>query len=204
MNNNKITIAGHEISPDPFEQFRAWYEARLSLNLPVPNAMSLGTVSEKGAVSVRTVLLKEFDDTGFVFFTNYNSRKGKQMELNPGVALLFYWPESEQQVRIEGTVIKVTPEESDLYFQSRPEDSRISAWASQQSSVIPDRRYLDDRFDYYKNNFENRNIVRPPYWGGYRLIPDWFEFWKEGKHRMHDRISYTRKGAGWITERLAP
>jgi pyridoxamine 5'-phosphate oxidase len=204
MNHNKITTANQEISPDPFEQFRSWYEARLSLNLSVPNAMSLGTVSEKGAVSVRTVLLKEFNDTGFVFFTNYYSRKGKQLHSNPGAALLFYWPESEQQVRIEGSVVNVTEQESDMYFQSRPEESRISAWASDQSTVIPDRKYLDDRFNYYKNLFMNKRIEKPPHWGGYRLIPDWFEFWKEGKHRLHDRIAYTRKGTGWVIERLAP
>lgn len=204
MKDNKITITGEEISPDPFRQFNAWYSARLSLNLTIPNAMSLGTVSGKGSVSVRTVLLKEYDDSGFVFFTNYNSRKGKQLESNPGAALLFYWPESEQQVRIEGSVIKVTQQESDLYFHSRPLESRISAWASEQSSVIPDRKYLDDRYDYYSGIWENKFIERPSHWGGYRLVPDWFEFWKEGKHRMHNRITFSLKGKVWIMERLAP
>jgi pyridoxamine 5'-phosphate oxidase len=200
----KITIAHEEISPDPFEQFRIWYNARLLLDLVTPNAMSLGSVSERGRVSVRTVLLKGFDKNGFVFYTNYKSRKGKQFGLNPGAALLFYWPESEQQIRIEGSVIKVTQQESDIYFQSRPPESRIAAWTSEQSSVIPGRKYLDNRFEHFKSIFKNRLVERPYFWGGYRLVPDWFEFWKEGRHRMHDRISYTRKENSWLIERLAP
>jgi pyridoxamine 5'-phosphate oxidase len=204
MNTDKITIAGKEICNDPFQQFRLWYNSRLSLNLAIPNAMSLGTASENGSVSLRTVLLKDFDENGFVFYTNYNSRKGKQLELKPVAALLFYWPESEQQVRIEGSVTKVTQQDSDSYFHSRPLESRISAWASEQSSVIPGRQYLDDRFEHYKSVFRNDPVTRPPYWGGYRLIPSWFEFWKEGKHRMHDRITYSLKGRDWVTERLAP
>ena len=204
MNKDQIKIADEVISADPIIQFSKWYDKRLSLNLSVPNTMSLATISGNGSVSVRTLLLKGFDENGFVFFTNYESRKGKQLEVNPSAALLFYWPESGQQVRIEGSVTKVSQEESDIYFKSRPRESRISAWASGQSTVIPDRAFLDDRFTHFKNFFKDKEVPRPQYWGGYCLTPSWIEFWKEGEHRMHDRITYTRNGTGWVINRLSP
>jgi len=195
---------GDEIPcPDPFTQFDSWYRHRLSLNLPVPESMSLGTMSETG-VSIRTVLLKGYDNNGFVFFTNYLSRKGKQLEINNSAALLFFWPETLQQVRIEGSVIKVTEEESDKYFMSRPLESRIGAWASEQSSKIPGMKYLEERFEKYKSDFKNKTVDRPAHWGGYRLLPVWFEFWKEGKHRLHHRVSYTLDNNTWLMEQLAP
>ena len=202
---NSIFNPDEEIpEEDPFVQFDIWYRHRLSLNLPVPDSMSLGTVSGKESVSVRTVLLKDYDNNGFVFFTNYHSRKGKQLEANRNAALLFYWPETGQQVRIEGFVIKVSETESDKYFMSRPENSRIAAWASEQSEIIPNRKYLEDQYNYYKNLFKNKPVERPPHWGGYRMVPHWFEFWTEGKHRLHNRISYTLKNNGWKMSRLAP
>ena len=192
-----------EMDPNPFVQFGKWFQERLDTGIDTPNAVSLATASGDGNVSLRTVLLKGFDDTGFVFFSNYLSKKGKQLENNHRASLLFYWPEFNRQVRTEGLVNKVSAEESDSYFKARPEESRLSAWASEQSSVIPDRQYLEDRFTFYRNKFRNEPITRPPYWGGYRLVPPWFEFWQLGEHRLHDRISYTLSNGNWIINRLA-
>lgn len=197
-------LSESSVYPNPFEQFDLWYKERLSGNIPVADTMSLGTSSPDGRVSVRTVLLKDYSERGFLFYTNYLSKKGKQLDSNPQAALLFYWPESERQIRIEGAVRKVSVEESDLYFSSRPEVSQLSAWASEQSSVIPDREYLESRVDFYKNKFDGNPIARPLNWGGYILCPSWFEFWQEGKHRLHDRISYSLSGKSWKINRLAP
>lgn len=191
-------------APDPFRQFESWYNDRLAEGVPVPDSMALGTSSSDGTVSVRSVLLKTFDETGFVFFTNYNSRKGIQLQSNPHAALHFHWPEHDRQIRIEGLVRKISPEESDLYFNSRPEEARISSWASEQSAIIPDRNYLEEKFEFYKKSFKNKIIERPRSWGGYRLEPIWFEFWQERPNRLHDRISYTCSGGKWIINRLAP
>jgi pyridoxamine 5'-phosphate oxidase len=193
-----------EMDPSPFVQFGNWFQKRLDEGIDTPNAVSLATSSVDGSVSLRTVLLKESDQSGFVFFSNYYSKKGKQMENNPRAALLFYWPESVRQVRIEGLVYKVSAEESDLYFKTRPEESRISAWASEQSSVIPHRQYLEDRYSFYWNKFRNGSVERPPHWGGYRLVPSWFEFWQSGEYRLHDRICYTLSNGIWAISRLAP
>lgn len=202
--NIKSSLTEDEMDPDPFVQFRNWYKEHVNSGIEIPEAVSLGTSSNEGSVSLRTVLLKGFDQNGFVFFSNYLSRKGKQLEINPVAALLFYWPESDRQIRIEGVVEKVSAEESDLYFNSRPEESRISAWASEQSSAIPNRQYLEDRFSFYKNKFLNQSIERPPHWGGYRLIPAWLEFWQSGEYRLHDRICYTLNDGKWTISRLAP
>jgi len=204
MNKRDDTLSESSVDPNPFRQFEKWYKDRLSGDMSIPNSMSLGTASEDGRVSVRTVLMKEFDESGFVFFTNYNSKKGKHLKANPDASLLFYWPELNRQIRIEGAVKKITKMESESYFKTRPAENNISVWASEQSSVIPDRKFLENRFDYFRKKFENESIRRPVYWGGFRLIPTWFEFWQEGKHRLHDRITYSLTDKGWIIKRLAP
>lgn len=190
--------------PDPFVQFGIWYNEHLGAGLAVPDTVSLGTASASGRVSVRTVLLKGYDENGFVFFTNYHSKKGIQLSENPSAALLFYWAESGRQVRVEGITRKVTGKESVSYFITRPRDSQLSAWASEQSTVIPDRRYLEERQELYRSRFENKPVKKPPHWGGFRLIPEMFEFWSDGEFRLHDRIVYTRKSDGWTISRLAP
>jgi pyridoxamine 5'-phosphate oxidase len=189
---------------DPFAQFSIWYETHLSAGIEIPETVSLGSSSKDGRVSVRTVLLKEFNENGFTFFTNYKSKKGEQLLVNPRAALLFYWPESGRQVRIEGLTEKVTEKESEDYFKTRPKESQLSAWASEQSQAIPDRQYLENRFLFYKNQYNEKQVEKPPYWGGFRLIPDWFEFWQNGEHRLHDRVTYTKIINAWIIERLAP
>jgi len=201
--NNKV-LSENNVDPDPFLQFDKWYGEHLNAGLAIPDTVSLGTASSSGRVSVRTVLLKGYDEKGFVFFSNYNSRKGVQLSENHSAALLFYWPESGRQVRIEGITEKVTEKESAAYFTTRPRDSQISAWASEQSSVIPDRQYLEDKHEFFKTRFENEQVEKPPHWGGYRLIPDLFEFWRDGEFRLHDRIAYTRKNDSWELTRLAP
>lgn len=190
--------------PNPFVQFGIWYNEHLNSGIAIPEAVTLATASAEGKVSARTILLKDYNDQGFVFFTNYRSNKGLQLSSNPGAALLFYWPESAKQVRVEGITEKVTEEESEAYFKTRPRESQLSTWASLQSSLIPDRQHLDDRYEFYKNKFSGKPVERPPYWGGFRLIPVWFEFWQEGEFRLHDRITYTKRKELWVIERLAP
>jgi pyridoxamine 5'-phosphate oxidase len=198
------SYSGLITDPDPFIQFDKWYKQHLASGISVPDSVSLGTASADGRVSVRTVLLKEYDETGFVFFTNYKSRKGVQISANPEVALLFYWPEAGRQVRIEGVAGKISAEESGSYFQTRPRESQLSACASEQSTVIPDRRFLEQQYEYYKHKFDGRLVEKPPFWGGFRISPDWFEFWQSGDFRLHDRLSYTKKNERWVIERLAP
>jgi len=192
------------LEKDPFILFDNWFRKRMSSDLLYPGAFSLGTASADGRVSVRTVLLKGFDDRGFIFFTSYNSHKGKQLDQNPSAAMLFYWPELSRQVRIEGSVEKISREESQAYFDSRPRESRIGAWASNQGKKIPDREYLEKKFTEYADKFSGKPVPKPPYWGGYRIIPTRFEFWNEGKHRLHDRIVYTPYGDKWRIARLSP
>jgi pyridoxamine 5'-phosphate oxidase len=201
---NYKSLSEMTADPDPFVQFTKWYNEHLETGMEIPDSASLGTASATGRVSVRTVLLKGYDKNGFVFFTNYNSKKGSHLTENPFAALLFYWPESGRQVRVEGSAEKVTEEESVTYFSTRPRDSQISAWASEQSSVIPDRVYLEKRYDYFKTRFENKHVEKPPHWGGFRLIPDLIEFWTNGEFRLHDRIIYTRSEDSWIMNRQAP
>ena len=198
------SLSENDIDPDPFIQFGKWYRERLASGISIPNAVSLGTSTPAGRVSVRIVLLKECDDRGFVFYTNYNSRKGSQLTANDRAALMFYWPETGRQVRIEGVSIKVSEEESEAYFQTRPRESQLSAWASEQSTVIPGRTYLERRYDSFKAIFAGKPVARPEQWGGFRLIPTWFEFWQEGEFRLHDRLTYTKDENRWIIKRLAP
>jgi pyridoxamine 5'-phosphate oxidase len=189
---------------DPFVQFDKWYREHLKHDIAIPDSVSLGTSSPDGKVSVRTVLLKDYDENGFVFFTNYNSKKGQQLSANNHAAMLFYWAELGRQVRIEGIAEKIPEKESEKYFSTRPRESQLSAWASEQSTVIPSRLYLELQFDLFKNKFNDRPVEKPPHWGGYRLIPEWFEFWHDGKSRLHDRLTYTRDGQAWKMQRLAP
>jgi len=197
-------ISEKTVDPDPFIQFDKWFKDRLSTGIAIPNTVSLGTATAAGNVSVRTVLLKDFNKNGFVFFTNYNSKKGVQLSSNSRAALLFYWPESDRQVRIEGSAFKISEEESETYFKTRPRESQIAAWASAQSSVIPDRQHLENLYNLYNNRFGNKSVEKPQHWGGFRLVPDWFEFWQSGDFRLHDRITYSKKEDFWVIERLAP
>jgi pyridoxamine 5'-phosphate oxidase len=200
--NSQLSI--DQFDADPFIQFEKWYLERLCSGVEIPNTMSVATSAENGRPSLRTVLLKEYDKTGFVFYTNYESKKGSQLTTNPYAAVLFYWPELNRQVRIEGKVEKVSNKDSDTYFASRPLESQVSAWASPQSKVIPERAYLEERFREFSDKFLNRQIPRPENWGGYRIIPSWFEFWQDGEFRLHDRIAYSFSDNKWNIFRLAP
>jgi pyridoxamine 5'-phosphate oxidase len=202
--NYRKDFSEKTINPDPFIQFKIWYSERLITGISVPEAVTLATASTNGHVSARTVLLKEFNEKGFIFYTNYLSRKGSQLLSNPRAALLFYWPESGRQVRIEGLTEKLSDKDSESYFRTRPRESQLSAWASEQSSVIPDRQHLENRYNYYTNKFSERQVEKPHSWGGVRLVPEWFEFWLEGEYRLHDRLTYTKRNELWVIERLAP
>ncbi len=199
-----VKLSEDSVNQNPFLQFDIWYKEHLSSGVDIPDAVSLGTSTTDGKVSVRTVLLKEYSENGFVFFTNYNSKKGLQLTENPNAAMLFYWNESGRQIRIEGVAEKVSAEVSDLYFCTRPRESQLSAWASQQSSVVPGRHHLEERHDYYTKMFAGRNVDRPPHWGGFRILPSRFEFWQNDNKRLHDRIVYTKGNKEWIIRRLAP
>ncbi|MBW4557172.1 MAG: pyridoxamine 5'-phosphate oxidase [Trichormus sp. ATA11-4-KO1] len=193
-----------EVDPNPFIQFKKWFEQALAAQLPEPNAMSIATSTPHGRPSGRMVLLKDFDERGFVFFTNYNSRKGQELTENPQAALVFWWAELERQVRICGHVEKVSETESDHYFHSRPPNSRLGAWVSNQSEVIESREFLEQRLQEFQSKYENQEIPRPPHWGGLRVIPREIEFWQGRPSRLHDRLLYTHLNGEWKIERLSP
>jgi pyridoxamine 5'-phosphate oxidase len=194
-----------DLDPDPFAQFARWFDEAKAAVKDLPEGAMLATSTQEGEVSVRVVLLKSFDEHGFVFYTNYNSRKGAQIHDNPRAALALWWPQLERQVRIEGGIVRTTEEESNAYFATRPRGSQLGAWASEQSKVIAGRGDLDARFEELSKCYPEGTIPRPPHWGGYRVIPIYFEFWQGRVDRLHDRFGYRlREANDWIIERLSP
>jgi len=193
------------VAADPIQQFGVWWQEALQSEIVEVNAMTLATANEQGVPSARIVLLKGYDERGFVFFSNHESKKAADLQVNPVASLVFFWKELERQVRISGSVEKVTELESDQYFQSRPEGSRIGAWASPQSTVISSRQVIEEKVEALQAAFEGKEIPRPLHWGGYRVVPSSIEFWQGRSSRLHDRIRYTlQSDDNWVIERLAP
>jgi pyridoxamine 5'-phosphate oxidase len=199
------TLNESGVQSNPITQFDNWWQEAIKSAIEEVNSMTLATATREGKPSARIVLLKDFDANGFVFFTNYESHKGKELADNPYATIVFFWKELERQVRIEGIVEKVSSEESDAYFFSRPAGSQVGAWASPQSSLIADRKVIEDNVIRYTEQFEEESITRPLHWGGYRLKPALIEFWQGRESRLHDRLQYTlQEDGGWKIERLAP
>jgi len=196
-------ISREQMNDNPFAQFELWMKQASDADLTLPNAMSLAT-SDADEVSIRTVLLKSFDKQGFVFFTNYHSKKSQQIQKNPNAALLFPWLDLERQVKISGQVEKISTLDSVKYFSSRPKDSQLGAWASNQSGVLSSRQVLLTQFEAMKNKFKKGEIPLPDFWGGYRVVPHRIEFWQGRENRLHDRFVYLKQDKDWIIERLAP
>jgi pyridoxamine 5'-phosphate oxidase len=193
-----------DVTADPFQQFKLWFEQAVAANLLEPNAMTLATVTAEGKPSARIVLLKGFDDRGFVFYTNYNSQKGVELQHCPYAALVFLWGDLERQVRIEGKVELVPIEEATAYFHSRPGSSQLGAWASDQSTVISDRSILETRLQQLEAEYQDREIPKPTHWGGFRVVPTEIEFWQGRPSRLHDRLRYQLVDGAWKIDRLAP
>lgn len=214
MNEERTERAAPELrksrSPgNPTVLFGEWFREEEAAGTEAPEAATMATASKGGVPSARVVLVKRRDERGVVFFTNYESRKGRELEENPRAAIVFHWRRLERQVRIEGSVVRASAEESDEYFDSRPRDSRLGAWASKQSRRISNRAFLEQKFEETKRRFEGRELTRPPYWGGYRIEPERYEFWQGRPRRLHDRLVYTRREesvgkASWLVERLSP
>lgn len=200
----KSGLKREDLNNSPFLQFNNWFEQAQHAQVNEPNAMSIATVNEKGEPSVRTVLLKIFDDNGFVFFTNYNSAKAQDIEQNNSVALLFAWLDLERQIRISGKAEKISQAESFAYFTSRPKGSQLGAWISPQSKIIESRDFLKQKLAEMKSKFSSGKIPLPSAWGGYRIIPEKFEFWQGRSSRLHDRFVYQKEGENWNINRLAP
>lgn len=201
----KKSLQESEVAEDPFKQFSSWWEEALGSEIEEVNAMTLATTDRDAMPSARIVLLKGFDETGFVFYTNYNSQKGVELAQNNRACLVFFWKELERQVRITGIAEKLSTEDNIAYFNSRPDGSKIGAWASPQSLVVAGKAWLKETFDYYMERFKHGEIPTPPHWGGYRVSPFKIEFWQGRPNRLHDRILYTKQPDGaWKIERLAP
>lgn len=193
-----------DLHPDPIKQFERWFVASLAANVPEPNAMTLATVGPHGVPSARIVLLKAYDERGFVFFTNYESRKGRELAENPNVALVLFWPTLERQVRVVGVASSTSREESEEYFHSRPRGSQLGAWASPQSQVLSTREELERRVDELALQYADGIVPLPPSWGGYRVAPHEIEFWQARPNRLHDRFRYRLDHGLWVKERLSP
>ncbi|KJH71852.1 pyridoxamine 5'-phosphate oxidase [Aliterella atlantica] len=194
-----------DLYPDPVQQFKKWFEQALAAQLPEPNAMTIATATKDGKPTARMVLLKDFDDRGFVFYTNYESHKGQQLTENPQAALVFWWAELERQVRIEGQVTQVSAQESDEYFHSRPFNSQLGAWVSNQSQEIASYEVLEQRLAQLQAKYAEQVIPRPAHWGGYRVIPREIEFWQGRPSRLHDRLLYLQQSnRSWLVKRLSP
>lgn len=201
------TLAGlteKDLAKDPYRQFEKWFQEAEAAKVHEPNAMTLSSATREGRPSSRTVLLKGVDGRGFLFFSNYESRKGRELDANPFASLVFPWLVLERQVVVEGAVTKVPREESETYFHSRPRASQLSAWVSQQSSVIVGRNVLEDTMKALEAKYAGQDVPLPPHWGGWRLLPETVEFWQGRRSRLHDRLRYRRDKDGWIVERLAP
>ena len=200
----KQALDEQSVAAEPLAQFRIWFDAALASGIVEPNAMVLSTADADGRPSARVVLLKDIDDRGLSFYTNYNSRKADDIAANPRVSLTFWWQELERQVRVEGRAEQLAEAESDLYFASRPRGSRLGAWASPQSAVVASREELEHALEEVETRFGDGDVARPPHWGGYRVVPDVVEFWQGRPARLHDRIRYRRSSDKWLIERLAP
>ena len=204
MNDRTGELHRADVDPDPLRQFRRWFDEARATGMRAPEAMALATATASGAPSVRMVLLKGADEQGFSFYTGYVSRKAADLGANQRAALLFYWDPLGRQVRIEGTVERVPTQESDAYFATRPRGSQLAAAASHQSSVLANRDELDERVAQLEREYAGQEVQRPEHWGGYRLVPDTYEFWQHRDNRLHDRLRYQRADGGWTIDRLAP
>jgi len=212
MDNNKLRreyqaregLAESNIAENPVDQFEIWFNEAITAEIDLPDAMTLATATLEGIPSARMVVLRGYDENGYCFYTDYDSQKGKEIAINPHASLVFYWRELDRQVRINGIVEKMTAAESDAYFASRPIDSQLAVWAERQSIVIPEREHLEKNFEIAKEKYTSAEIPRPPHWGGYRLIPNMYEFWQGCPSRLHDRIRYNLKEGSWVINRLSP
>ena len=201
----KASLDESAVAVDPIAQFRTWFDQATAEGLPEPNAVTVSTATPEGRPSSRVVLMRGFDERGFVFYTNYRSRKGREIEENPHAAMCFFWQPMERQVRIDGRIEKTTEVESDDYFRGRPTGSKLGAWVSNQSGVVPGRSTLEAEMEAIKIRFPGEEIPRPPHWGGFRVVPESVEFWQGRRSRLHDRLVYRRADdGGWRVERLAP
>ena len=202
---NTVGLSEDDLAESPFEQFEQWFQQAVDAKIDLPDAMTLATATRDGMPSARIVLLRGFDERGLVFYTDYQSQKGQELAENPNAALVIYWRELDRQIRITGTVSTVSREASEEYFRSRPIGSQLAALASKQGEVISNRQELECRYKQLMETYRQREIPLPPYWGGFRLMPGWFEFWQGRPNRLHDRLRYThRPGESWKIERLSP
>lgn len=197
-------LTEEDLGPDPIARLRAWLDEALEAGVAFPEAAALATADAGGSPAVRHVLVKQVDESGLTFFTNHDSRKGRHLAENPRAALSFLWRQLDRQVGVTGTAARIPLEESEAYFATRPREARIGAWTSQQSRPVASREELESAFDAMQERFSGEDVPLPPHWGGYRIVPDAFEFWKGREHRLHDRFRYSRTDEGWLLERLWP